>query len=62
MRRRDLALAQMNTRGAFELADMAAGGSIDATQLEEAYGDAAREVGLEDGEASRGGPGTKWPK
>ena len=33
-RRRKVALAQMNPRNAFELADMVAGGSADASRME----------------------------
>ena len=59
MRRRGLVLTQMNPRGAFELADIVAGGSVDATQMGQAYKEAAREVGLKDEGASRGGPRNK---
>ena len=52
----ELALARRSPRNAFELADMVAGGSADASQMGKASKQAAREVGLEDDEASRGGP------
>ena len=61
-RRRELALAQTHPRSAFELADMVAGGSAGATLMGRASKEAAREVGLKDDEASRGGPGRKMAK
>ena len=61
-RRRGAALAQMSPRNAFELADMVAGGSVDATQMVKAPKEAAREVGLEGDEVSRGGRRNKMAK
>ena len=52
----------MNPRGAFELADVVAGGSADATLVGGASKEAVREVGLEDGEVSKGGPRNKMAR
>ena len=62
VQRRELVLTEMNPRSAFELADTAVEGPIDANQPGKAHKEAAREVGLEDEAASRWGPGTELPK
>ena len=59
MRRRELVLAQMNPRSAIELAETVEGGSGDATRMGRAPREAAREVGLVDDKAPRGGPRNK---
>ena len=56
-RGRGLVLAQMNARNAFELADVIAGGGGVhgwGKHMGKAPTDAAREVGLEDAEATKG--------
>ena len=59
---RELAVAGMNPRGAFELADMVAGGSMGAILMGRASIEAAREVGPEDDDTSKGGPKSKIAK
>ena len=57
--RRELALAELNPRSAFEIAGMMAGASVDDTQVGRASTDAARRVGLEQDEIIKGGPRSK---
>ena len=57
-----MALAQMNPREAFELADMVVVGSVDAVQMGKAIAVAARKVILEGAEASRGDSRNKIAK
>ena len=62
MRRKELAIAQLNPSSAFELADMIAGGPVADSEMGKASKRASREVGYEDMEAMRGGPGSKMAK
>ena len=62
MRRRELAIAQLRPRSAFEMADVIAGGWVDATQAGKASRQAARDVGLEDGGVTKGGPRSNMAK
>ena len=62
MRRRELAIGPPEPRSAFEVADMIAGGCIDATPMGKASRQAARGVGLEDGGVTEGGPRSKMAK
>ena len=48
-----MVLSKMNTRHAFELADMIAGGSVESTQMGKASTDAAREARFEDAESGQ---------
>ena len=62
MGRRELALARLNPRSAFEIADMVAGGPAASTLMGRAPKEATREVGLEVDEAPEGGPRSKIAK
>ena len=55
MRRRELAITQLNPQRAFEIADMIAGAPVDDAQMGEASKEAARDVGFEDDKAIKGG-------
>ena len=48
--RRELAIAQMNTRNAFGIADITAGGSVGGTQMGKASEEVAQDVGFHDDE------------
>ena len=62
MRRRELVLAEMNPRSAFDIADMVAGGSIEGARMGRAHIEAARDAGWEADGTTIGGPRAKTAK
>ena len=62
MRRRGPAIAQLDTHGALQAADMIAGGSPESRKLGQASREALREIGFESDEATTGGPLSEMAK
>ena len=59
MKRRELALAELNPRSAFEIPNMIAGSSVGNSQTGRASKGAAQSVRPRRGEMMKGGPGSK---
>ena len=59
VRRQETAVARSNPRGAFEMADVIAGRSMEVAMLDKAYREASREDGLEPDWATTGCPRSK---
>ena len=59
MKRRELSLAEINPRGAFEVADMITGASVDETQMGRASKNAVSAADIDLNEMLKGGPRRK---